>query len=263
MAALGYLNIAQRLVLIVQELTGGAFIPVTTVAFAKIRDSLTRVTGAYLRALRVMYAALSLPLIMVAVAAPLVIPIVFGDRWALSSQLAQVLALAGTLTVGASLDHGLYYGMGRPGVWFAYAVIVDAMTVGGTALSVQWGLLPVAWTFLAVALLATIARWFLVARLLGTRVQIVGRPSIFLCLTAALTGGAGWGTMTLTADLPPIAALILIGCVMVTVHLILVHFMAPEVIDLATRFITRSVGAKIAAHRWVKKRGKSDKYAST
>ncbi|WP_141881771.1 oligosaccharide flippase family protein [Homoserinimonas aerilata] len=37
MAALGYLNIAQRLVQIVQDLTGAALVPVSTVAFAKIR----------------------------------------------------------------------------------------------------------------------------------------------------------------------------------------------------------------------------------
>ena len=74
MAALGYLNIAQRLVQIVQDLTGAALVPVATVAFAKIRESTDRLRGAYVRALRMTYAAMSPPLTLLAVAAPLIVP---------------------------------------------------------------------------------------------------------------------------------------------------------------------------------------------
>jgi O-antigen/teichoic acid export membrane protein len=252
-AALGYISIAQRLVAIIQELTGGALIPVSSVAFAKIRDSLVRTSNAYLRSLRVTYAVLSLPLIMVAVAAPLIVPIVFGNGWAVSSQLAQVLALAGTLTVGAALDHGLFYGMGKPGVWFVYAVVVDGTTVGATALSVHWGLLPVAWAFLAVAVFATVARWFLVAHLLRTRVRTVIGPFTFLSVAMVVTGAAGWGAVSLTAELPPVIAVILVGCVVFAVHLLVVRLMAREVIDEATRFIKRSGWAKSVARAWVRR----------
>ncbi|MBM7798500.1 O-antigen/teichoic acid export membrane protein [Microlunatus panaciterrae] len=252
MAALGYLSIAQRLVLIVQELTGGALIPVSTVAFAKIRDSRARLTSAYLRASRVTYTALSLPLIMVAVAAPLIVPIVFGDGWSLSSQLAQILALAGTLTVGASLDHGLFYGTGKPGVWFVYAVIIDAVTVSATAIAVHWGLLPVAWAFLAVAFAATSARWFLVARLLQTHLRTVTRPFIFLCLALGVTGASGWGMVSLTAALPPMGGVALVGVVVFSVHLILVRLVARDVIEEATLFVRRSKWARFLAPPRVK-----------
>ena len=80
-AALGYMSIAQRLVQVVQDLTGSAIVPVTTVAFAKIREARDRLRDAYLRAVRMTYAVLSLPLTVIAVTAPLVVPIVFGDGW--------------------------------------------------------------------------------------------------------------------------------------------------------------------------------------
>jgi O-antigen/teichoic acid export membrane protein len=92
MAALGFMSIAQRLVQIVQDTTGGALVPVTTVAFARIRDSVERLRAAYLRALRLTYAALVLPLMLVAVAAPLMVPMAFGSGWSESHVLAQVLA---------------------------------------------------------------------------------------------------------------------------------------------------------------------------
>ena len=239
-ASLGYLSVAQRLISIVQELTGGALIPVSTVAFAKVRNSSERVTSAYLRALRVTYAALSPPLILAAVAAPLIVPVVFGDGWSVSSQLSQILALAGMVTVGAALDHGLFYGMGKPGVWFVYAVIIDALTVGTTAIASQWGLLQVAWAFLVVALLATVARWFLVARLLQTRPRTVIRPFDFLCASAAITGASGWITVQLTSGLPPLVAVIVVGGVIVVAQVITVRLLAPDVFTEAARLIAKS-----------------------
>ena len=64
---------------------------------------------------------------------------------------AQALAVAGIITLGAMLDHGLFYGLGRPGAWLGYAVVVDTATVATTAVAVRWGLVGVAVGFVVVA----------------------------------------------------------------------------------------------------------------
>jgi len=151
LAALGYLNIAQRLVQIVQDLTGAALVPVSTVAFAKIRDSSSRLLSGYVRALRMTYAVMLPPLVLLAIAAPVILPVVFGDGWDQSAGLARILALAGVLVIGANLDYGLFYGAGKPGQWFVYAVIIDITSVAVVAISAQWGLEAVAYGALAVA----------------------------------------------------------------------------------------------------------------
>lgn len=211
MAALGYLNIAQRLVQIVQELTGAALLPVTMVAFAKIRDSAERLRDAYLRALRMTYAILAPPLTLLAVAAPLILPLVFGDGWEQSEQVARILALAGIMVVGATLDHGLFYGLGRPGRWFVYALAIDVLTVAVTAVTVRWGLVGVATGFLGVAAVATVSRWFLVARLLQTRPLALSGPFGFLAAAVPLGVVTGWIVMTVSAGLPSIVRVGLIG----------------------------------------------------
>ena len=76
---------------------------------------------------------------------------------------AQALAFAGIITLGAMLDHGLFYGLGRPGTWLGYAVVVDGATVATTAVAVRWGLGGVAVGFVVVAFVATVARWVLVS----------------------------------------------------------------------------------------------------
>lgn len=239
LTALGYMSIAQRLVQIVQDLTGSAIVPVTNVAFAKIRDSASRLRDAYLRALKVTYAALALPLTAVAVAAPLMIPILFGRGWEQSHQIAQVLALAGTLSVGAWLDHGLFYGLGRPGAWFVYALVIDILTFATTVFTVRWGLVGVAIGFLCVATLATIVRWFLVARALQTTTRVVAGPFVYLITVVGCMGAVGWGVNLWTAALSPWLALVLIGLVMLVAHAVITFLMARPAIHEALKIVSR------------------------
>ena len=239
MAALGYLNIAQRLVQIVQDLTGAALVPVSTVAFAKIRESTERLRGAYVRALRMTYAAMSLPLTVLAVTAPLVIPIVFGDGWDESARVAQILALAGLMVVGATLDHGLFYGTGRPGQWFVYAVIIDLLTVTVTAITARWGLEAIAYGFLAVAVVATATRWFLVAKLLRTSPRALAGPFGFLAAAVLAGGGAGLVVLELSGGLPPIVRIALIGVAVLLAYLLALRLFARQVIQEVSSYLPR------------------------
>ena len=117
---------------------------------------------------------------------------------------AQALALAGIITLGAMLDHGLFYGLGRPGAWLAYAVVVDAADGGDDRRRRRWGLAGVAVGFVLVAIAATVARWVLVGRLARAAAADDGaavphghgaRPSVDLILgtlvLAALAARAG------------------------------------------------------------------------
>ncbi|WP_092665605.1 lipopolysaccharide biosynthesis protein [Agrococcus carbonis] len=239
-AALGSMTIAQRLVQIVQELTGSAIVPVTNVAFAKIRDSSARLRSAYLRALRLTYAALSLPMVVIAVGAPQLVPLLFGDQWTASVAPAQVLAVASVLALGAWLDHGLFYGLGRPGTWLVYAVVIDALTLATTIVAAQWGLVAIAWGFLGVAVLATVVRWFLVARALETSVGVVAGPCTYLVAVVAVSGAAGWGAGVLAAGAPTILALLAIGAAVLVGHAAVTAVGARDVVRDAAGILRRA-----------------------
>jgi O-antigen/teichoic acid export membrane protein len=238
-AALGYLNIAQRLVQIVQDLTGAALVPVSTVAFAKIRESSYRLQSAYVRALRMTYAAMSPPLVLLAVAAPLIIPMVFGDGWNESARVAQILALAGIMVVGATLDLGLFYGVGKPGQWFVYAVVIDTCTVAVTAITAQWGLEAVAYGFLAVATFATAIRWFLAAKLLLASPRALVGPFGFLMAAVLAGGGAGLVALVVSSDLQPIIRIALTGLAVLLAYVVVVRLLARQVIDELANYLPR------------------------
>ncbi len=234
-SALGYLTIARRLVDTTSDMSAAAILPVSTVVFAKVRDTGDRLRSSYLRALGASYGTVSLPLTFVAVAAPIVLPLVFGTGWEPSVPVSQALALAGVLTLGAMLDHGLFYGLGKPGAWLSYAVGVEALTVGTTAVVVRWGLSGVAWGFLGVALVATTMRWVLVARTMSASVPEIAQPFARLLPVMAGVGVAGLGIARLTEGWPALLSITCIGGAMALVHIGLVRLVAPAVFDDVVR----------------------------
>jgi len=224
---LGYLNIAQRLIQATQDLSAAAVVPVSTVVFAQIRSSAERLTRGYLRASATLYILVVPIMVGVAVGAPRVIPLLFGSQWEPSVAPSQALAIAGIFTLGASLDNGLFFGTGKPGRWLAYAVVVDVLTVGTTLFAVRFGLFGIALGFVVVAVLATIARVFLVARLLSTSILGIAKsfaPSGLAACTSAL---AGMGAVRLTHALGDLPALLIVAPSILAVYIVTVRLLAP------------------------------------
>jgi O-antigen/teichoic acid export membrane protein len=230
-SALGLFNIGQRLVQVAQELIAASLIPVSTVVFARVRESMDRLRGTYLKALGVAYAVVSPMMIFIVVAAPLLVPALFGQEWRASVRPTQALAVAGIITLGAMLDHGLFYGLGRPGAWLGYAVIVDAVTVATTGVAVRWGLPAVAVGFVFVAVGATVARWLLVGRLLGLTARAVARP--FLAVLVPTTATMVLGAFLLEALSPaagPYLVLAVTAAVTVAANVVLLRLLAGPII---------------------------------
>lgn len=247
---LGYLNIAQRLVQVTQDLSTAALMSVSTVVFARVRDSAERLRSAYLRALGLSYVVVSPLLTFLVVGAPLVVPLLFGDRWGQSVPVAQALAVAGILTLGAMLDHGLFYGTGRPGKWLMYAVVVDAATVATDAFAVRYGLTGVAIGFVGVAMAATFVRWRLVGRLIGVRAVTVARPFGVMVVLTTLSAMVGLVTMRIAEGLPVLVTLGLTGTAMLCVYIAVLKALMPKLFAEVVRLVPSNRSAAMAPSRW-------------
>lgn len=229
--ALGLFNISQRLVQVAQELAAASLTPVSTVVFARVRDSAVRLGATYLKALGLVYAVVSPLMVLLVVTGPVLIPALFGHRWQHSVLPAQALAIAGIITLGAMLDHGLYYGLGRPGAWLAYSVMVDAATVATTAVAVRWGLGGVAVGFVGVAVVATVVRWVLVSRLVGMRASAVARPFLTMLVPTVVTAMVGTVLLRSMSGLGSAAAAVAVaGAGTLVVNLVLLRLLAARTI---------------------------------
>jgi O-antigen/teichoic acid export membrane protein len=236
---------------VAQELTAASLTPVSTVVFAKVRESGDRLRSTYLKALGVAYAVVSPLMILIVVTAPVSIPLLFGDAWRASVLPAQALAIAGIITLGAMLDNGLFYGLGRPGAWLAYAVVVDAATVATTAVAVRWGLAGVAVGFVGVAIAATGVRWVLLGRLLELPVRTMARPFLTVMVPTAAAMVLGSLTLGLVTPLGPLTALVLSGFVTVVVDLVLLRLFAAGIIRDALGVLPLPQRYARQAGRWL------------
>lgn len=240
---LGYLSIAQRLIQVAQDLAPTSITPVSTVVFAQIRAQRDRLASAYARAQATVYALVIPLMLLIVVGGPQLVPLLFGAQWTSSVLPAQALAVAGMLTVGASLDHGLFHGVGRPGVWLAYAIGVEAVTVLATFLAAPHGLPAVAVCFVGVAVAATLARWPLTARVLGVPWWRLGAPFVRALGVAALVAVAGSAVAAAARPLPDLPALVLIGAAVAVASAAGVWLLLPaaarELRDLAAGLVRR------------------------
>ncbi|WP_344808050.1 lipopolysaccharide biosynthesis protein [Microlunatus ginsengisoli] len=243
---LGYLNIAQRLIQAAQDLSAAAVVPVSTVVFAQVRNAATRLISAYRRAVEITYVLVTPIMVSIAIAAPLIIPMLFGPQWGASVAPSRALAIAGIFTIAASLDNGLFYGTGRPGRWLVYAILVDALTVTTTAATVRFGLVSVSVGFVFVAALATVVRWFLVARLLKTTTSQILKPFIPTACAAAMSGAVGLAVLYATRGIAPLLSLVLVGLAIVLAHLAVVRVLLPEplkaVVAMMRKRVRRTTG---------------------
>ena len=224
---LGYFNIAQRLVQTAMELSGAALHPVSTVAFAKVSGSTERLRDVHTRASAASQTVVTPLMVFIAVAAPVLVPFLFGPEWTVSAAIAQPLAIAAVLAFGAQLDHGLFDGAGRPGRWLVFATFICLCSIALTSLTVASGVVVVASAFVVTAAIELVGRWLIVGRLLHTSPFDVAKPFLLVLPSAVASALAGFVAITLLASAPPVVNLAVTGLTILGVHLVGVRFVTP------------------------------------
>lgn len=224
---MGYITIAQRLVLTAQDLTVSALLPVTMVAFSKVRNSPERVKSSYLRASSISYAVVTPLMLFVAVAATILVPFLFGGDKSQSAQTTPALAAIVFLNVGFAIDEGLHVGLGRPGRWFLLISISFSLAVAALAFSVQFGLevMMLVWVITAVA--QAISRWLVVGPLIGASPWRVGMPMMGLIGPIIISTGAGLVILRLLDGLPSIFILGCSGLIMTLLYVASLRALRP------------------------------------
>lgn len=226
-SGLGFFAIAQRLILITQDMATNALLPVSTVAFALLRESSDRVRTGYLRAQGVANAVIVPIMVLLSVTAPVLYPLVFGAQWGPSVAPGQFLALAGVVVVG-TLDKGLLLGLGRPALWLLYVGLLEGMTVAVASVAVPHGLVSYAAGVLAVTVAMTGVRWVLVSRALRVPWWRLGEPLGRVALPAAAACAVGVLVAAWTDLLPPLLGLVVTASAVAAVYLPLARWMAPD-----------------------------------
>lgn len=170
-----------------------------------------------------------------AVIAPALIPIVFGDEWQAAVPAAQIALLMGLCGPTSALNAGILKGVGRPGVWLKIQSFSLAITLILIPFIVRYGLEAVMLTLLAQRILV----WIIGATCIRAIVRFPLHRQ-FVAVYPAMLAALVMGTVVYAvyrftpADWGPTATLILPIAVGMIVYVIAFAAVSPR---LAVRFV--------------------------
>lgn len=224
---LGYLSIAQRLVTAAQDVTVSALLPVSTVAFAKVRGVGGRLRSAYLRATSISYAVATPLMLFIAVASATLVPFLFGADKTVSADVTPALALISLLNLGGTIGYGLHLGIGRPARWLAFIAVSYAVSISILAYSVQFGMMALMAAWVGTAAVEAVARWFVIGRSIDASPWQVAVPLLGVVAPATIASILGMGVMALFNGRYAFAAIACTGVVVVLVYLVALRLIRP------------------------------------
>lgn len=228
--ALGYYSVAYRILLIMTELLTGVTEKVAMPAFAQIQKEPERLQQAFYNVTQLM-SLVSFPLFLgMAVLAPEMIQVLFGEKWLPSVPVMQVLAFIGIL-------HSVYYfngtvivAMGKP-FWKLLLNSLNAIVnVFAFLLVIRWGIVAVAIAYVSRGYLLSPLPLLAVQKLIHinskTYLRKLAIPIISsVIMTAALLGGKFlFGQLMLEPHIMLIVCMFL-G---IAIYILTVFLIAPE-----------------------------------
>jgi PST family polysaccharide transporter len=129
--------------------------------FSRLQDDRDRMRRAYNRMTRAAASVILPGYLALAVVAPELIVVLFGDKWERSGPVAAILLLIGPVVAVQALSFALLNAVGRPDISFRFRVLLTAVTVGAFVLAVPYGIEAMATAYVVPAylLLPLNLRW--------------------------------------------------------------------------------------------------------
>jgi len=163
---LGYYAIGYRLVLVIIRAATGIINSVAFPTFSRLQDNPERMRRAFYEVTQYT-SLLAFPVFIgLAILAPEVVPALFGEKWAPSIPVMQVLALMGILQSGLAFNGSVMKAFGKPSWHFGIMLLNAVCTVLGFLLVVRWGIVAVAASFVIVGYLLAPVSYMAVHRLI-------------------------------------------------------------------------------------------------
>jgi len=235
--ALGYFNVAWRMVQLVKSLISSAVYHVGLSAFARLQEDSAAVTRAFLGSTRIScLAGFPLGAGMALVSGPLV-AVLFGAKWSASVPLLTVLALEIIPAFYGMFLSALYRAMDKAAWVLGMALLYFGAGVAGVLALAPFGMLAIAGFWVARAVVLMPVHVGLVSRLLATPARDVAWPAAApLVGTAVMAAGVAALRLLLAGEgLGPIAELALLVPTGALLYGTAVWIVSPELIEAAMK----------------------------
>jgi PST family polysaccharide transporter len=190
---LGYYTIGYRLLLVLIRLVTGITNAVAFPTFSRIQHQPERMRRAFYKVTQYT-SLLAIPaFIGMAVLAPELVNTFFGEKWAPSIPVMQILAFIGILQSLLFFNGSIFKASGKPSWYFGIMLLTSVFTVIGFLIAVRWGIVAVAASFVIVSYLVAPVSFIAMRKLIHLDFrtylrQFVAPLSASLAMTVVLLG---------------------------------------------------------------------------
>jgi PST family polysaccharide transporter len=144
---LGYYTIGNKLIFTIRDLITGISGPVVLPAFSRMQHHPDRLLGAFLDATRLTSFVAFPAFLGLAAVGHVFIPALYGDRWAQSIPIVQMLALVGILEAVSYYHGSAMVAAGKPSWNLGVKLVTTACNVVALLIAARWGIVAVAAAF--------------------------------------------------------------------------------------------------------------------
>ena len=208
--ALGLYNLAYRLMLFPILKVADVVANVTMPALSKLQGQPERLANGHRRALEAVSLVCFPVSFGIAVAAPALVPAIFGSAWLPAVLVTQILAVNGARLAFGRVNGAVFQAAGKPSWDFGLVLLTLVAYIVAFTVGVQHGIVGVAWAFTIAGHLLLPLDFYLITRVLGIRIRELlanVAPIAFAAVVMALaieffmslTGDWGSGTQSLGA----------------------------------------------------------------
>ncbi len=187
--ALGYYEIAYKLLTTGTQLLVGTVSSVAFSTFSRLQGDLPRMRAAFLSAIRVSSVVAFPAFVGAAAVAPDLVPALFGPGWTPSVRVFQALAGIGVLYALFYFNTAVFLGAGKPGWRLGLSLLNAAANVAVFVVAVRYGIVAVALAFTVrgyvLAPVALVALRHLVGLSLRAYARALAAPALATALMAA------------------------------------------------------------------------------
>lgn len=229
--AVGYWAIAKRVLDMIVDTGVSVVSTVATPVFARLKDDPRRLRMAYLRAISTSLSILTPVLLTIAITSPVLVPLVFGEAWVASGELARIITLSGIAMVSLLVDRGLLLALNRPGTELLINVGSTAFGLVLVAAVSSFGLTAVAIAFALRAFVAWPVRLRFSSRLIDLDVrQFLVRVGLILT-SAAVSGLLGAVAFVMLQRQSDLLAAAVVPPVLLAVSIAMMKALNPDLWD--------------------------------
>jgi O-antigen/teichoic acid export membrane protein len=184
--ALGYYSVAYRLLLILTELFAQTINSVAFPVFSRLQNDRQRAQRAFYKLTRLASLVAFPAFLGASYLAPDVVYGLFGEQWATSIPVMQILSFIGILHVVLYLHHSAIRALGKP-AWTLRMTLLNASTnILAFLVAVKWGIIAVAAAYVIRGYLTAPVEVWMLRKLLHLHV-----PTYLMQFITPLTGSVG------------------------------------------------------------------------